>query len=184
MMIQLEQYQLQVLLAEDQELTASNDLADEDVLGTITYTWSNGETGATITLGQSDVGHTITVTASYEDGEGTTESVTSTATAEVTNVNDDPTGTVSIAGTAAEDQELTASNDLADEDGLGTITYTWSNGETGETITLDQSDVGSIITVTATYEDLLGASESVTSTATAAVENVDDVTQGVCYSYW
>jgi hypothetical protein len=164
---------------EDQELTASNDLADEDVLGTITYTWSNGETGATITLGQSDVGNTITVTASYEDGEGTTESVTSTATAEVTNVNDDPTGTVSIAGTAAEDQELTASNDLADEDGLGTITYTWSNGETGETITLDQSDVGSIITVTATYEDLLGASESVTSTATAAVENVDDVTQGV-----
>ncbi|SVC49865.1 uncharacterized protein METZ01_LOCUS302719, partial [marine metagenome] len=93
--------------AEDQVLTASNDLADEDVLGAITYTWSNGDTGSTTTLGQSDVGSAITVTAAYTDGQGTAESSTSAATAAVANVNDSPTGSVTISGTAAEDQVLT-----------------------------------------------------------------------------
>ena len=52
-------------------------------------------------------------------------SVTSAATAAVTNVNDPPTGTVTISGTAQENQVLTASNTLADADGLGTISYQW-----------------------------------------------------------
>ena len=43
------------------------------------------------TLVQADVGAAITVTASYTDQGGTNESVTSTATAEVLNVNDLPT---------------------------------------------------------------------------------------------
>jgi hypothetical protein len=164
--------------AEDQVLTASNDLADEDVLGTITYTWSNGATGETVTLAQSDVGSAMSVTATYTDGQGTAESVASTATSAVANVNDDPTGTVTITGTATEDQVLTASNDLADEDVLGTITYTWSNGDVGATTTLAQSDVGSAMSVTATYTDGQGTAESVASTATSAVANVNDVTTG------
>ena len=53
------------------------------------------------------------------------ESVASAATAAVTNVNDAPTGTVTISGTAPEDQVLTASNTLADADGLGAISYQW-----------------------------------------------------------
>ena len=84
-------------------------------MGAVTYTWSNGATGETMTLAQSDVGSTITVTASYTDAQGTAETMASAATAAVANVNDSPTGTVSIAGTATEDQVLTASNDLADE---------------------------------------------------------------------
>ena len=63
--------------------------------------------------------HTIDVVASYTDGHGTAESVASAATAAVTNVNDAPTGAVTISGTAAENQVLTASNTLADADGLG-----------------------------------------------------------------
>ena len=39
----------------------------------------------------------------------------------------DPTGSVTISGTARQGETLTASNTLADADGLGTITYTWSN---------------------------------------------------------
>ena len=108
-------------------LTASNTLADADGLGTITYTWSNSATGSSITLGQGDVGNTITVTASYTDDQGTSESVASSATSAVANVNDDPTGSVTISGTATQGETLTASNTLADADGLGTITYTWSN---------------------------------------------------------
>ena len=91
--------------------------------------------------------------ASYTDAQGASESSTSAATGTVANVNDDPTGSVTISGTATEDQVLTAANTLADEDVLGTITYTWSNGDTGSTTTLGQSDVGNAITVTASYTD-------------------------------
>ena len=57
-----------------------------------------GATGTSYTLGDADVGHTIDVVASYTDGHGTPESVASAATAAVTNVNDAPTGTVTISG--------------------------------------------------------------------------------------
>ena len=101
----------------------------EGGLGTISYQWNrdgvavSGATDATYTLTQADVGTAITVTASYTDtplnNAGTAESVTSAATAQVANVNDAPTGTVTISGTATEDQVLTASNTLADEGGQG-----------------------------------------------------------------
>ena len=108
-------------VTEGQILTAANTLADEDGMGTVTYTWSNGAQGTTVTLAQSDVGNAMTVTAAYTDGEGTAESVTSSATAAVSNINAAPTGSVTITGTVAEDQVLTAANTLADEDGMGTV---------------------------------------------------------------
>ena len=42
---------------------------------------------------------------------------------------------MTISGTPTEDQTLTASNTLADADGLGTITYHWLRGgvDTGAT---------------------------------------------------
>ena len=86
----------------------------------------------------------------------------------------DPTGSVTISGTARQGETLTASNDLADADGLETITYSWSNDQTGSSITLGQGDVGETITVTASYTDTLGTEESVASSATSAVANVND----------
>ncbi len=74
--------------------------------------------------------------------------MTSVATAAVANVNDRPTGTVTITGIATEDQVLTATNDLADEDGLGAVSYQWSrdgvaiDSATESTYTLTQADVG------------------------------------------
>ena len=163
---------------EDQILTAANTLSDEDVVGEVSYTWSNGDTGTTTTLGQSDVGNAITVTASYTDGQGTRESVTSEATGGVVNVNDAPSGSVTISGTAVEDQILTAANTLSDGDVVGEVSYTWSNGDTGTTTTLGQSDVGNAITVTASYTDGQGTGESVTSEATGGVVNVNDAPSG------
>ena len=64
-------------------------LADADGLGTIAYQWlSNGvaisgATGNAYTLTSAEVGKTISVQASYLDGGGTQESVTSAATAAV-----------------------------------------------------------------------------------------------------
>ena len=116
----------------------------------------------------------MTVSVSFTDDYSNGETATSDATSAVANVNDDPTGSVTISGTATEDQVLTASNSLADEDVLGTITYTWSNGDTGETTTLGQSDVGNAITVTASYTDGQGTAESEVSSATGAVANIND----------
>ena len=66
------------------------------------------------------------VVASYTDGHGTAESVASAATAAVANVNDAPTGTRDDQRHGAnEDQMLTASNTLADADGLGAFSYQW-----------------------------------------------------------
>ena len=112
-----------------QTLTASSSLADVDGLGAMTYTWkSNGVTvgtGSSYTLTQAEVGKTVTATASYFDGDGTPESVTSATTGAVANVDDLPTGAVYINGISKEGKTLTATNTLMDADGLGAISYTW-----------------------------------------------------------
>ncbi len=173
-----------------QQLTVSNTLADADGLGTISYQWKaggsdiSGATSITYTLTEAEVGKTVTVVASYTDGHGTVEHVTSEATSAVANVNDAPTGSVTIAGTATQGQQLTASNTLADLDGLGTISYQWQaggsdiSGATSSTYTLREAEVGKTVTVVASYTDGHGTLEHFTSTATGAVANVNDAPTG------
>jgi Ca2+-binding RTX toxin-like protein len=175
---------------EDQMLIASNSLADADGMGPVSYQWLRngaviaGATAASFTLGDDDVGKAISVRASYTDGHGTTESVTSAATAPVVNVNDAPTGGVSISGSATEDQMLTASNTLGDADGIGTVAYQWLRdgaviiGATAATFALGDADVGKAISVRASYIDGHGTFESVTSAATAPIVNVNDTPTG------
>ncbi|MFM6396850.1 MAG: hypothetical protein ACKPFF_09225, partial [Planktothrix sp.] len=93
-------------------LTATNTLADVDGLGTLNYQWQesadngvnwtdiSGETNDTLTLSQAQVGKKVQVKVSYTDGLGTQETVNSTSTNTVTNINDLPTGNVNITGTA------------------------------------------------------------------------------------
>jgi Ca2+-binding RTX toxin-like protein len=81
---------------------------------------------------------------------------------------------VIITGTATQGQTLTASNTLADADGLGAITYNWlrdgaNTGSTGSAYVLGQADVGKKISAQAVYTDLQGTTEAVSSTQTAAV---------------
>ena len=188
---------------EDQELTASNTLADDDGLGAITYTWESATdagfttdvtvigTGSTFTPGDAESGRYLRVTASYTDVHGTPESVTSAVTAAVENINDPVSGSVTIDDTAPiEEQLLTASNTLVDDDGLGAITYTWESAAdagfttdvtvlgTGATFTPDDAEVGRYLRVTASYTDVHGTAESVTSAVTAAVVNVNDAPTG------
>ena len=175
---------------QNQTLTASNTLADTDGLGTISYQWFSDDkvisnaTQTTYTLTQSDVGKKISVKASYTDNAGTAESVTSLATAAVANINDTPTGSVKIDGQTKQNQVLTASNTVADADGLGVISYQWQSNNkdianaTQATYKLTQADVGNVITVKANYTDAQGTKESVTSSATAKIENVNDLPTG------
>ena len=130
-------------------------------------TWS-----ANITLGN---GNNL-LTAQVSDAAGNT----ATSNTVTYNVNDPPTGTVTISGTAQENQVLTASNTLADADGLGAISYQWQRdgvnvaGATGTTYTLGNADVGHTIDVVASYTDGHGTLESKASAATSAVTNVND----------
>ena len=173
-----------------QTLTAANTLADPDGLGAITYQWKAGgtniagATGSTYVLTEAEVGKTVTVVASYTDGHGTAESAVSGATASIANVNDTPTGSVTISGTATQGQTLTAANTLADADGLGTISYQWKAGgtdiagATASTYVLTEAEVGKAVTVVASYTDKHGAAESVASGATSSVANVNDAPTG------
>ncbi|MEN9362281.1 MAG: hypothetical protein RL095_3816, partial [Verrucomicrobiota bacterium] len=167
-----------------QVLTAGNTLADANGLGAITYTWKDNTgatlgTGSTYTVAEAQVGKTITVTATYTDGAGNSESVTSSASTTVLNINDLPTGNVTISGNAAQGQTLTASNTLADADGLGTISYQWlANGQviagaTGSTLLLGGAEAGKTISVRASYTDGYGVLESKTSSSTAMVTGSD-----------
>ncbi len=176
-------------------LTASNTLDDPDGLsGTIAYQWQRdgvdiaGQNGTIYVTSQADVGNVISVVASYVDDLGGTGSVASVATSPVADVNDAPTGEVSISGNAVEDDVLTASNTLADEDGLGTVSYQWQRdgvdvaGANADSYTLGQEDVGSVITVVASYTDGGTHPESVSSTASALVANINDAPTGTILS--
>lgn len=168
-----------------QTLTANNTLADANGLGTIAYQWKKTDgsviaTTSTLLMTQAEVGQIITLTASYTDLGGTLESVSSSPTSIVANVNDVPTGTVTITGTLTQGQTLTANNNLVDIDGIptsgtGEITYQWKaggnviSGATSNTYVLQLTDVGKTITVTASYTDLGGTNESVESSSTNTV---------------
>ncbi|MFN6340172.1 MAG: choice-of-anchor L domain-containing protein [Cyanobacteriota bacterium] len=171
--------------SQGQTLSAANTLADLDGLGPISYQWKangaaiSGANGSTYLLKQAEVGKAITVTASYTDGFGAAEAVTSATTSAVANVNDAPTGSVTISGVASLGQTLSAANSLADLDGLGPISYQWKadgtsiSGANGSTYLLQAAEVGKAITVTASYTDGYGAAEAVTSAATGLVSDIN-----------
>jgi len=188
-------------VTEDQVLTANTStLADPGGLGPFTYQWQRdaglgagfvnvGSNQATYTLGDADVGAQIRVTVSYTDGGGVFESATSGATAAVVNVNDVPTGAVTITGTLAEDQVLTANTStFADQDGLGPLHYQWQRdtgsgfvnvGADQATYALGDADVGGAFRVVVSYTDLHATPESKTSATTAAIANVNDAPVGL-----
>ena len=186
-------------------LTASNTLTDADGIpqsgaGAIHYQWrSDGvdialATSSSLVLTQSDVGKVITVIASYTDMAGHFESFSTSATAAVTNVNDAPTGSVTITGSATQGQPLTATNTLADVDGIPTtgtdaITYQWQAdgyniiGATDTTLVLGQAQVGKAISVLAHYTDAQGTNEIVASSATADVAGNGTHVDVLAYSW-
>ena len=176
-------------LSQGQTLTASaGTLVDPDGLGVISYQWLaegsviGGATGSTLVLGEAQVGKAISVVASYTDGFGQAESVTSSRTAAVRNVNDAPTGSLGISGTPIQNATLSVVSTLADADGLGSVTYKWMSGSTqlgtGSSYTLGADDVGRSIHVVASWTDGHGTAESVSSVATIPVVNVNDAPTG------
>jgi hypothetical protein len=184
------------LPVEGQVLSASTALlADADGLGAITLRWFAGMTalgqGSQLTLTQDMVDQSITVTASYVDGEGFAETKTSAVFGPILNLNQSPQGTVSIrdqdSGSqvtlAAQGKTLSAMQNLSDFDGLPqNLIFQWTadnvNIATGSTLLLGQSHVGKTIGLRVNYTDLQGTVESVGSSNTVTVSNVNDLPQG------
>lgn len=168
-------------------LTATNTLADEDGVGTLKYQWSSSidgfnwtslSTGTTLKLAEAQVGKYLKVSASYTDGIGTSELVTSSNSIAVVNANDAPTGSVVLDGTAKEGYVLTVSNTLADVDGLGLVNYKWQSSDdgtkwadvgSGSSLQLSQAHVGKLIRAVGYYNDGHGTYESVSSQNTSSI---------------
>ena len=177
------------LSTQGQILTASNSIADLDGLGIVSYQWLRddipiaGANSKTYALTQSDVGKNTRVSASYIDGLGKLESVTSN-TVKIANVKDAPTGSVSIIGKPSRGELLTMAINLDDADGMGLFIHgQWLRdgiaivGATKKTYTLTAEDVGKSISSKVNYTDLLGTTESVSSN-TIKIVHVNTVPTG------
>jgi Ca2+-binding RTX toxin-like protein len=169
-----------------QTLTLSDTLSDPDGLGAFAYQWErsangvdwtvlHGVTGSTVALDQDLVGQRLRAKVAFTDGRGNPETVTSYMTSTISNVNDAPTGGVSISGTASQGQTLTASHTLADLDGLGSVSWQWLAdgqaiaGATGITLELGLAQVGKVISARASYTDGFGTQESIESLGSGLV---------------
>lgn len=174
-----------------ERLTASYEVADDDGLGVVQLLWLRdgvqivGATGDSYTLGQADVGAEIMAEVRFTDLLGGEEVLASAPTDPVENVNDAPTGGVSLLGVAREDERLGVDlSALADVDGLGAFSYQWMRdgeavaGATSDSYHLTQTDVAAELQVVVSYEDGFGAAERVLSAVSAPVENVNDAPQG------
>ncbi|MBM1589367.1 putative Ig domain-containing protein, partial [Sulfitobacter mediterraneus] len=116
-----------------------------------------------------------------EGNNVTPQSLQSSGSVLASGDNTAPDGTLEIVGLAEESQVLTADvSDISDADGLPAEgEYQWSRdgqdiaGATARDYTLVEADVGSTITVSYSYRDLLGSDEMVVSGATATVEDAN-----------
>jgi Ca2+-binding RTX toxin-like protein len=191
--------------AEDQTLTALVGFTDPNgiVPGSMAFTWQmqtvggggevvwvNVGTGQTFVPGDAQVGQVLRAVATYTDLLGLVETVTSAPTAPVSNINDLPTGAVSIDDTTPlVDEILTASNTLADADGMGTVGYQWqmSNdgtiwddiaGATANSFAVSMAENGALLRVAASYVDGEGTNETVFSAPTEAVTFINNAPTG------
>ncbi len=164
-----------------------------------TYTLGGTDSGV-LTINSATGAVTLNASANYEDAfrpghsysfnviaSDGANSKTQAVVVSVNNMNDAPTGAVTITGDATQDTTLTASNTLNDQDGIfGTISYQWYAGSTaisgaiGSSYTLTSTEVGETIKVIASYTDGRGTDESVPSSSTAVVQksNTGIVTDG------
>ncbi|MET0091339.1 MAG: choice-of-anchor U domain-containing protein, partial [Candidatus Thiodiazotropha sp.] len=113
-------------LTEDQLLTIDASLSDRNGMGALSYQWYrdgepiDGAIYISHRLTDADVGSSLSVTATFEDGAGNREQLSSLRTMDpVVNVDDTPVGAIYLRGSVAEDAALsidTSSLYHADDD--------------------------------------------------------------------
>lgn len=187
---------------EDEQLEIdTSTISDGDGLGSIQIQWQISDNGdewrvmpGAITPNfiprDAHVGRFLRVVVSYIDGQGNSEQLISPMSQAVENVNDTPVGQPEITGDARENSLLRVDTSrVSDEDGIGALAIAWERSTTktewqaapellGDTLALDQSDVGFSYRATVTYTDGFGTREVLTTEPTEIVANVDNPLQG------
>ena len=165
--------------ADGDTLTLTATLADGSALPSwLTFTASTRTFSGTP---PQDYNGTLSIKVSASDGQTGSTPATQTFSLTISPVNDDPTGSVTIVGTVAEGQSLSANTTmLADPDGLGTLAYQWQAstdgvqwtdiaGASSASYTPGAAHAGQMLRVVVSHTDNHGTSESVTSATTEAV---------------
>jgi hypothetical protein len=152
------------------DLAANYDITDPDATGDITIVHARGT--------QADGRDKLKGIERMTFADGTTEVVDIPT-------NTPATGTVGISDmTPTEGQQLSASRDFADADGIDEVSVrfswqaqnapnVWSSEGLGESFTPNDRHAGKRLRLVATFQDGDGVTESITSAATEPVENVD-----------
>jgi hypothetical protein len=121
-------------------LTCAASASDADGSVSYSYGWSTGATGASLTLTSAhNPGDVLTCTATATDSAGAT--ATGTASATMSNTNP-VVSTVSVSpSTGTVGDVLTCAGSATDADGGSpTMSYAWSTGATGASVTLTASN--------------------------------------------
>ena len=179
-------------------------ISDEDGVGQFTYQWerssdaarwtpyqTNSVNPALLRLNQAEVGFAYRAIVSYLDGFGTTETLVTPATNMVQNIDDPVEGEVMVVGQSKKGQRLQIdTSNLSDDDGIANVRSTWEmsdNGRSwvsipdvyGNSMTLAQAHVGSLIRVRAVVVDSFGSETTLYSQPTSLVQNVNSKPKGV-----
>ena len=153
-----------------------------------TWTTSVNGTGTSFVPGDVEAGRPLRVVATFTDGSGVAETITSPATAPVENVNDAPTGFVvdpisPVVGemmTASEPEDLDGTRDAAgnlvvsfvyqwQSSGDGGASWQNINGTRASTFTPTEDHLGLLLRARVKYTDVHGTAETVFSPATSPV---------------
>ena len=179
-------------------------ISDEDSIGIFSYQWerssdasrwtpyqTNSSNPALLRLNQAEVGFAYRAIVSYVDSFGTTETLVTPATNMVQNIDDPVEGEVVVVGQAKKGQRLQINTaNLSDDDGIANVRSTWEmsdNGRAwatvpdvyGNSMTLAQAQVGSLIRVRAIVVDSFGSETTIYSQPTSLVQNVNSKPKGV-----
>ena len=179
-------------------------ISDEDSIGQFAYQWerssdasrwtpyqTNSSNSSLLRLNQAEVGFAYRAIVSYTDSFGTLETLVTPATNMVQNIDDPVEGEVVVVGQAKKGQRLQINTaNLSDDDGIANVRSTWEmsdNGRAwvsipdvyGNSMTLAQAQVGSLIRVRAIVVDSFGSETTIYSQPTSLVQNVNSKPKGV-----
>ncbi len=176
-------------------------VTDSDGMGSVSVQWQissdnkkwtniSGATNQSFTPREIHVGSRLRVAISYVDGQGNLEPLISPPSTPVRNVNDKPTGSARLIGSAVEDSALVVdTSSIADEDGIGGFDITWQRSSSkssweaypagqNEVLRLTQSQVGYSYRAVVSYIDTHGTREVLYTSPSETIDNLDDPVQG------
>ena len=190
-----------IAIEDDPLIVDASAIMDDDGMGEVTVQWqissNNGDwmniSGATqqsFTPREIHVGKRLRVVITYVDGQGNLETLVSPGSNEVENVNDKPTGSPILTGSAREEDALVVeTSSISDEDGIGSYEVIWQRSSTktdwqafpeatNEVLRLGQEHVGYSYRAIITYVDSHNTREVLISNPSETVTNVDDPVEG------